>query len=425
MQWDAWGDSAEAARLSPQRLACSSRARRVGRTARRRPPSRGPRSAPSALTDAHRAALGGARRRRARAHRRRDPAAARRRQVDPGPAAPRSTDTAGRARRGRAPGLARRGRRGAAAGAREQRIAVVPFGGGTSVVGGVDPVPRRLRRGASRSTCAASTRWSTSTTVSGDRRLAAGPDRPAGRGAARRARVLRSATSRRASSSPRSAGSPRPGPPARPPPATAGSTTWSPACASPPRPAPSTLGRAPGIAAGPDLRQLFARLRGRVRRHHRGRGAGAPGARDDALRGVDVPRLRDRRRRAARRSMQPGTGADRAAAVRRGRDRHQPGHSPATSAASTTGGLPRDQRRSRAPPRTCSRAAREAPRCSTAAGGTALGRGPAARAWEHGRFNAPYLRDALLERRRARRDARDGDGLVQPDAAARRGDRPR
>ena len=31
----------------------------------------------------------------------------------------------------------------------------------------------------------------------------------------------------------------------------------------------------------------------------------------------------------------------------------------------------------------------------TAMGGTSLGEGPA-RAWEHGRFNAPYLRDALL-----------------------------
>ena len=45
-----------------------------------------------------------------------------------------------------------------------------------------------------------------------------------------------------------------------------------------------------------------------------------------------------------------------------------------------------------------------------AQGGTSLGEGPA-QAWERGRFGAPYLRDALLCRRRALRDARDRDRL--------------
>ena len=61
------------------------------------------------------------------------------------------------------------------------------------------------------------------------------------------------------------------------------------------------LGRAPESAAGPDLRQLMIGSEGAVRHHHPGAGAGASGSRGDSLRGVVVPRLRDGRRRAARR----------------------------------------------------------------------------------------------------------------------------
>ena len=111
----------------------------------------------------------------------------------------------------------------------QHSIAVVPFGGGTSVVGGVDPDPRRFRGRDVAGPAAV--------------RRAARPRRGVRRGrTGRRASPVprpndcwastasRSATSRRASSSPPSAGSPRRGRRARTPRATAASTTWSAAC---------------------------------------------------------------------------------------------------------------------------------------------------------------------------------------------------
>ena len=116
----------------------------------------------------------------------------------------------------------------------EHRIAVVPFGGGTSVVGGLDP-----------------TRGEFAAVVSLDLRrfdrahLPGRSVRPGRfRGRRHRARTpnvcsantaSRSGTSRRASSTPPSAASPRRDRPARTRPATAGSTTWFAGCGWSPR----------------------------------------------------------------------------------------------------------------------------------------------------------------------------------------------
>ena len=59
------------------------------------------------------------------------------------------------------PGSAERGAARCSPPAREARVAVVPFGGGTSVVGGVEPLADGFRGRRSRSTCAASTGCST------------------------------------------------------------------------------------------------------------------------------------------------------------------------------------------------------------------------------------------------------------------------
>ena len=110
------------------------------------------------------------------------------------------------------------------------RVAVVPFGGGTSVVGGVEPLRdgfaavisldlRRLDR-----VCRASTARSLTAT------LEAGLFGPAGRAAAAPSAGSRSGTSRSRSSSRPSAAGWRPARPARPPPATGASTSWSRAC---------------------------------------------------------------------------------------------------------------------------------------------------------------------------------------------------
>ena len=85
------------------------------------------------------------------------------------------------------------------------------------------------------------------------------------------------------------------------------------------------LGRAPESAAGPDLRQLLIGSEGVFGVITRGAAAGAPGAGGHPLRGVVVPRLRHRRRRAARRHPDRHR-PDRHPALRRGRDRRQPRH---------------------------------------------------------------------------------------------------
>ena len=139
-----WGDPAAAAALPDA-------ARGLVELAFGRPTSTPPRRSAEVRLPAAGAAptrcstaLRGLRRRRARAHRRRDPAAAHPRQVDARPAAAARRRPGRRPRRRRPPGRPRRGRRpcsrwcASSTGSR-----VVPFGGGTSVVGGLAAPPRR------------------------------------------------------------------------------------------------------------------------------------------------------------------------------------------------------------------------------------------------------------------------------------------
>ena len=149
----------------------------------------------------------------------------------------------------------------------DARIAVIPFGGGSSVVGGVEPRLRRYPRPS------AST--SADGPGAGDR-----PRQPRGADPGRRARsppggpappaaASRCGSSRSRSSSPRSAAGSRPGPVATSPRCSPTSTTSPSRCASSPPPASSSPG-ASGFrrraVAGPDV----PRLRGDARRDHRG-----------------------------------------------------------------------------------------------------------------------------------------------------------
>ena len=183
--------------------------------------------------------------------------------------------------------------------ARQRSIAVVPFGGGTSVVGGLDPV-----RGDFKAVISLDLRrlneLHSLDEVSGEAELGAGRHRAGRRTPARRTRLLARALPaelpvrdhRRVRRDPLvrpGLGGLRPlqrhGP--RPARGHAGGRAR-------PRPCAGVGGR-PGPAATAD------RLRGRVRRHHPRARAGAPDAGGHPLRGVVVPRLRHRRRRAARR----------------------------------------------------------------------------------------------------------------------------
>ena len=122
------------------------------------------------------------------------------------------------------PGDRRRGRRDPAATAREHGIAVVPFGGGTSVVGGLDPDPRRLRR--RRLAGPAALRPAATPSTRSPARPSSAPASPGPKpNGCSASTASRSGISRRASSSPPSAASPRPARPARTRRATAGSTT--------------------------------------------------------------------------------------------------------------------------------------------------------------------------------------------------------
>ena len=154
------------------------------------------------------------------------------------------------------------------------------------------------------------------------------------------------------------------------------------------------LGRAPASAAGPDLRQLLIGSEGvfgiitrvRVRVHP------VPEAtRYEAWSFPDFATGAD----ALRAVVQTGTGPDRDPAVRRSRDRRQPRHHREHRRAADHRRMPGDHgvrghRSARREP-----ARRDPGGAGGAAAAPRSARRPA-RAWEHGRFDAPYLRDSLL-----------------------------
>ena len=273
----------------------------------------------------------------------------------------------------------------------QQRIAVVPFGGGTSVVGGLDPirdgfdaiVTLDLRRFDG-------LHWLDET--SGEAELGAGVTGPEAerllgeRGFSlghfpqsfRFASIGGFAATR--SSGQDSAGYGRFNDMVR------GMRVVSPAGVL-------DLGRAPASAAGPDLRELFAGSEGvfgiitrvRVRVH-----PVPTSVRYEAWSFPDFATGAD----ALRAVIQTGTGPT----VLRLSDEVETGINLATTSSigeqSITGGClgitvfegTADHTESRHD---------ETRALLIARGGTSLGEGPA-RAWEHGRFDAPYLRDALL-----------------------------
>jgi alkyldihydroxyacetonephosphate synthase len=273
----------------------------------------------------------------------------------------------------------------------QQRIAVVPFGGGTSVVGGLDPIrdgfntiiTLDLRRFDA-------LHWLDD--ISGEAELGAGVTGPEAerllgeRGFSlghfpqsfRFASIGGFAATR--SSGQDSAGYGRFNEMVR------GMRVVSPAGVL-------DLGRAPASAAGPDLRELFAGSEGvfgiitrvRVRIHP------IPASvRYEAWSFPDFATGAD----ALRAVVQTGTGPT----VLRLSDEIETGINLATTGSigeqSITGGClaitvfegTADHARSRHD---------ETRALLSARGGTSLGTGPA-KAWEHGRFDAPYLRDALL-----------------------------
>nr|WP_035804098.1 FAD-binding oxidoreductase [Kitasatospora mediocidica] len=273
-----------------------------------------------------------------------------------------------------------------------RRIAVVPFGGGTSVVGGVDPI-----RGAFTAVLSLDLRRFDALLaldeVSGEAVLGAGLTGPqaeellAARGfelghypqSFRYATVGGFAATR--SSGQNSAGYGRFDDMVR------GLRVVTPAGAL-------DLGRAPASAAGPDLRQLFIGSEGtlgvitavRLRVHplpavkvHEAwsfpdfaTGAAALRAVEQQGTGPTVLRLSDEIETGVNLAMTEKIGGDQVAAgclavtVFEGTDEQTRARHEATRAA------------------------------LLAAGGSSLGEEPA-KAWEHGRFNAPYLRDALLD----------------------------
>ena len=188
--------------------------------------------------------------------------------------------------------------------------------------------------------------------------------------------------------------------------------------------------RRPHTAAGPALRELVARLRGRARRDHRGHRAGAPGAADAPLRGLD------------RAPTSPPAASSSARSPRRTRCPTSPGsptrprpgsrsasRAPRARSAALLDAYLRLRRRrggclvicgwegergvGRAPPgarrRALLRARRRGRRWAQAPG----------EAWERGRYEGPYLRDELHRPRLLRRDARDLAHLVAPRRALR------
>ena len=194
-----------------------------------------------------------------------------------------------------------RGRGACSSGRRARTSAVIPYGGGTSVVGGVEPRdPGALRRRGRRSTSARSTACSRSTRSRARRASAPARAGPRARGAARRARadaallpaVVRALDARRLDRHARGRALRHA--------ARRTSTTSSRRCARSRRAATWASRRLPGSGAGPVARPAAARLRGDPRRDHRGVGAraaaagrtapGAPCASPTSWRGAEAVR---------------------------------------------------------------------------------------------------------------------------------------
>ena len=287
-------------------------------------------------------------------------------------------------------------------------VAVVPFGGGTSVVGGVEAL-----RGASRGGRLARPRrgWTALLEVdpvSLTARVEPGIFGPGAGAAAGRARpdaralpaVVRVLHRRRLGGHALRR--------ARRRPATGGSTSWSRRCAARRPSGPLATRDVPATAAGPSAARAGGGLGGRAGRDHRGHAARAPAARGRAT--TRAGRFAPSRR--APRPIAPLEQAGASPDVARLSDEEETRLSMALASSGSAG-----------------RAARAAPTCACAATRAAASPSPASRArrtrsragaaarraccarrgaWRwasgpgghgcKGRFAAPYLRDELLDR---------------------------
>ena len=259
------------------------------------------------------------------------------------------------------------------------------------------------------------------------------PARPRGGGGAERRAASRSATSRSPSTTRRSAASPRRAPPGRPRAATGASTSSSPRsrCTTParraadardaahrrrPRPARADLGSEGTLGVITDVtvrvRPLAGRapLRGLVRCRLRGGDRDRPRARPGRLRCPTSSASPTARRPGSRSRCRAPEG------IKKARPRALPEPAPPQRGLHADRRLGGRARVGRPPPR-----ALAARRCAAAAP-SPLGRSPG-RAWEHGRYEGPYLRDPLMDAGVHRRDARDLAHLLADRRALRR--RPR
>ena len=275
----------------------------------------------------------------------------------------------------------------------QHRIAVVPFGGGTSVVGGLDPGPRASSRAVVSLDLRRFDQLHSLDEVSGEAEFGAGVTGPdaerllgeRGFSLGHFPQSFEFATIGGFAAT-RSSGSGLGG--LRPvqrhgaraarghPGGRAGS------------------GSRTGVGGGSRPAPAVDRLGGRLRRHHPGAAAGAPRAGGHPLRGVVVPGLRHRRRRPCAPSPRPAPARPSSGSPTRPRPAST-WPPPRTSAKQQiTGGCLAITAFEGTQAHVESRHA-ETRALLAAQGGTSLGEAPA-RAWEHGRFGAPYLRDSLL-----------------------------